>query len=180
METKRKNSAIGITGFIFGIISILLSCIMIGGFTGLIGVVLCIIALVEKNTKNGLAITGVILNTLAIVIVIITLIGSFSEKEEDAESLSAQAVSSSESVPTEEQVTDDRYATIEKFNQIKTGMTYQEVVEIMGSEGTVMSESGIDGIITTIYCWESKFGIANMNVTVTNGEVMAKAQIGLD
>ena len=126
METKRKNSAIGITGFIFGIISILLSCIMVGGFTGIIGVVLCIIALVEKNAKKGFAITGLILNTFAIVI--IALIGSFSEKEEDTKSLSTQTVTSSESVPTEEQITDDGYATIEKFNQIKTGMTYEEVV----------------------------------------------------
>lgn len=179
METK-KNSAIGITGLIFGIISVLLSCILVGGFTGIIGVVLCILSLIDKNAKKGFAIAGLILNTFAIVIVIIVLLVSVSEKGKTEKTSGDQASDYSESYVSEEHNENDGYATIEKFNEIKTGMTYDEVVEIMGSEGTVVSEAGMDGIVTTIYCWKSMFGVANMNVTITNGKVLAKAQFGLD
>lgn len=75
---------------------------------------------------------------------------------------------------------DNGYATLEKFNSIKTGMTYEEVVAIMGSEGTVLSEASLVNTTTTIYYWYAKDGIFNMNVTVSDGKVIAKAQLGLN
>ena len=71
------------------------------------------------------------------------------------------------------------YATIDKFNQIEMGMTYEEVVKIMGSEGTVMSESEILDINTSIYYWYSKSGFGNMNIMIQDGQVITKAQVGL-
>ena len=38
--------------------------------------------------------------------------------------------------------TKDGVLTKEKFEQIKDGMTYEEVVVIVGAEGTVISETG--------------------------------------
>lgn len=69
---------------------------------------------------------------------------------------------------------------LEKFNKIETGMTYEQVVEIIGEEGTVLSESEIGDIKTTIYSWYGKGSIgANANITFQKGKVISKAQFGL-
>lgn len=73
--------------------------------------------------------------------------------------------------------------TLEEFNNIETGMTYEQVVEIIGGEGTVLSETDITGneqYKTTIYKWDGEGSLgANANVTFQGGKVVAKAQIGL-
>ncbi len=72
---------------------------------------------------------------------------------------------------------------LEKFNKIETGMTYQEVVNIIGEEGTVISQTDIinnDQYKTTMYCWYGEDGISNANVTIQGGKVISKAQIGLE
>lgn len=70
---------------------------------------------------------------------------------------------------------------LENFNKIETGMTYEQVCEIFGKEGTVLSELdlGSDAFKTTMYYWYDITGVANCNVTVQGGKVIAKAQVGL-
>ncbi len=63
--------------------------------------------------------------------------------------------------------------TMEKFNQINTGMTYSQVVNIIGFEGTISSQAG--NIKT--YTWEQSSKI--ISVVFTNDKVSAKSQIGL-
>lgn len=87
---------------------------------------------------------------------------------------------SSQSSTNQELNINTGYATLEKFNQIETGMKYEDVVKIMGSEGTVMSESEVLDIKTTLYYWYARNGVSNMNIMVQDGEVISKAQIGLD
>ena len=72
------------------------------------------------------------------------------------------------------------YITLEEYNQIKSGMTYDEVKEIIGSDGTLSATSSVGGYTVTIYVWYGN-GIAgsNANITFTNGEVTGKAQVGL-
>lgn len=78
----------------------------------------------------------------------------------------------------------DTKITLEEFNQVETGMTYEQVVEIIGTEGTVMSESDITGdgqYKTTIYSWEGEGSLgANANITFQAGKVVSKAQFGLE
>lgn len=72
--------------------------------------------------------------------------------------------------------------TKEDFDKIKDGMTYEEVVKIIGSEGEVMSESGSEGdpSHTIMYSWEGEGDIgANANMTFQGGELVNKAQFGL-
>lgn len=72
--------------------------------------------------------------------------------------------------------------SLDEFNQIQTGMTYQQVVDIIGSEGTVLSETDIGEpqYKTTIYTWEGSGSLgANANITIQDGKVISKAQFGL-
>ena len=72
------------------------------------------------------------------------------------------------------------YITLEKFNRISTNMTYDEVVEIIGSSGTVSSDVTSGGYNIKIITWYGNgFAGSNANVTFTNGKVTGKAQAGL-
>lgn len=58
------------------------------------------------------------------------------------------------------------------------GMTYDEIKDIIGSEGELQSE--VAGYKIQMYMWNGEKGIgANANVTFQNGKVQAKAQFGL-
>ncbi len=73
--------------------------------------------------------------------------------------------------------------SLEEFNKIETGMTYEEVCDIVGGEGTLGSSVDIgmgDEYKTEIYQWTGDGSIgANANVTFQGGKVVSKAQIGL-
>ena len=67
--------------------------------------------------------------------------------------------------------------TYENFLNIKMEQSYDEVVALLG-EGKESSSSEVAGIKTTIYEWNGS-GFSNMNVTIQNGAVAGKAQMGL-
>ena len=73
--------------------------------------------------------------------------------------------------------------SLEEFNKIETGMTYKEVCDIVGGEGTLGSSVDVgigDEYKTEIYQWTGDGSIgANANVTFQAGKVISKAQIGL-
>ncbi len=72
------------------------------------------------------------------------------------------------------------YITLEEYNKIETGMTYEQVAEIVGGKGTVSSQVESNGYQIIIVTWYGN-GLAgsNANVTFTNNEATAKAQVGL-
>ena len=70
--------------------------------------------------------------------------------------------------------------TLEKFNKIETGMTYQQVVDIAGEEGTLSTESSYANQTMKVYYWYASNGISNATVSFMNGKVTAKSQIGLE
>jgi hypothetical protein len=67
--------------------------------------------------------------------------------------------------------------TLEQFESISTGMTYQDCKEIFG-EGELLSESEIAGASAKVYMWQNKLG-SNLNITFQDGKVVSKAQAGL-
>ena len=72
------------------------------------------------------------------------------------------------------------YITLEEYNKIESGMTHEQVVEIVGSDGTVSSQVESNGYKIVIISWYGN-GVAgsNANVTFTNNAVSGKAQVGL-
>lgn len=74
--------------------------------------------------------------------------------------------------------------SLAEFNQISTGMSYDEVVAIIGSSGTLLSESDLGlgpEYVTAMWTWEGEGSLgANANVMFQGNEVSSKAQYGLE
>lgn len=72
--------------------------------------------------------------------------------------------------------------TLAKFNQLQNGMSYEQVVQVLGAPGEVMSENafgeGAYRTHTVMYTWQVGV-MANMNCMFQNGKLMSKAQFGL-
>ena len=62
--------------------------------------------------------------------------------------------------------------------QIQTGMSYEQVQGIIGSEGEEISRSNIAGYSTVMYSWKNWNG-SNMNAMFQNDQLVTKAQFGL-
>ncbi len=69
--------------------------------------------------------------------------------------------------------------TMANYNRLQTGMTYSEVVAILGKEGVELSSNDIGGYRTIMYQWQGK-GISGMSVMFQNGRMIQKSQIGLE
>ena len=73
--------------------------------------------------------------------------------------------------------------SLEEFNKIEIGMTYEQVCNIIGGEGTLNSALDLeigDEYKTELYSWTGDGAIgANANITFQGGKVMSKAQFGL-
>lgn len=69
--------------------------------------------------------------------------------------------------------------TISEFNRINSGMTLLQVQSIIGSKGSLVSQSNVDGYKLEIYSWDGD-GVSNATITFENGKVINKTQIGLN
>jgi hypothetical protein len=70
--------------------------------------------------------------------------------------------------------------TLEQYNRIEMGMSLDDVKAITGNTGKVMSESDMAGYRTMIIELAGSGSLgANANITVQNGKVISKAQVGL-
>jgi len=69
--------------------------------------------------------------------------------------------------------------TYAQYNQIKTGMTYSEVVSILGPPDEELSSMEMAGFYTVVYMWEGTTLGGNMNVMLQNNQVINKAQSAL-
>ncbi|PGE00020.1 DUF3862 domain-containing protein [Bacillus pseudomycoides] len=70
----------------------------------------------------------------------------------------------------------------DEFDRIENGMTYDQVKEIIGSDGEVLSESGDKGteFYTVMYMWKGQgTSGANANFMFQGGKLTNKAQFGL-
>ena len=70
--------------------------------------------------------------------------------------------------------------TYEEYLQIADGMSYSEVVSIIGSDGTEMSRSSYGGNVAVVYSWDGSSKYATVIVEFLNDEVISKSQSGLN
>ena len=86
-----KQSPLGITSMVLGIISILTACIAFGIVPGIIGLILAIIALCQKDRKHGTAIAGLTCSIIGIIIFAIMALFVNSVSDSNKESTGTQA-----------------------------------------------------------------------------------------
>ncbi len=185
---QKKTNGLGIAAMILGIIAFLLSCCGAGGLLGIVGLILGIVGLTQKDKGKGMATTGVVLSSIAILISLFTIsnggLPEYIQKSREASQNSSQQIEGTADDTVN--ATDDTATengpeiTLDEFNQIETGMTYDEVATIIGSDGTLSSESTFNDTTTQLYIWYGKNGIANANFTFQNDSLISKAQLGLD
>lgn len=70
--------------------------------------------------------------------------------------------------------------TMANFNRVRTGMTYAQVVAILGEPTELMSEAEVAGQRSSVFMWKADNWLGNATLTFSNGTVMAKAQVGLE
>jgi len=72
MEAEKKNTGMGIAGFVLSVIAIVFSFIplinVISYILGFLGIIFAIISLVSKKTKKGLPVAAIIITIIAFVI----------------------------------------------------------------------------------------------------------------
>lgn len=104
------------------------------------------------------------------------------ESEQAAANAAAQQEFAAEMQELESQLAADQSpdgVTMQQFQSIKTGMTYQQVVGILGEPTEQLSQTELAGVRSSMFSWQGVGFGANMNATFTNGRLVAKAQFGL-
>ncbi len=69
--------------------------------------------------------------------------------------------------------------TAAQFEKVSNGMSYEDVVAIMGGEGQLVSDTNIAGSSMQIYSWDGKTLGSNCTISFLNDKVNSKSQIGL-
>ena len=75
--------------------------------------------------------------------------------------------------------------SMDEFEQIKNGMTYEQVTEIVGATGEIVVETGTPGdqFYTVTYQFKGEgsiWGNANAQLMFQGGKLTTKTQIGLE
>ena len=65
-----------------------------------------------------------------------------------------------------------------KYEAIRDGMSYEDVVKIIGRKGEESARTSMSGQTSVIYTWKTWTG-SNVIVQFLNGSVVTKAQAGL-
>jgi len=112
------------------------------------------------------------------------MIGAGSDKTASRSNQNEQVSqnSPSDNINANEQVASNSTGVnMQNYLKLQNGMTYEQVVGILGEEGEEMSSNEIGGTRTVMYMWKAKgFGGSNMNAMFQDNALITKAQFGLD
>lgn len=117
----------------------------------------------------------ILITILVIVFSMISISGCGDKSTQD------QKASGTEDIkPTVSEQADINQSKInyDNFLKIKMGGSYEDVVALLGAEGTQESSSEVAGIKTVLYNWDGP-SVSSMNITLQDDKIMTKAQMGL-
>lgn len=70
--------------------------------------------------------------------------------------------------------------TLDAYDKVENGMSYDDVVSLIGGRGILASDSSSGGFSTQMYIWYGKDGISNAVITFQDDAVFSKTQLGLE
>lgn len=118
-------------------------------------------------------------NLIGLIVLVTVVAGcSFLNKKEETP---ANTATKTQTESTSTPATETKSAaglTLEKFNELKNGMKYDEVVKVLGSEGVETSSFSSGNLKTVTYKWEGE-NYARITVTFRNDELTSKIQSSL-
>ena len=120
---------------------------------------------------------------LIIIIVIAGIGGAGASNQGTDTTTSSQEVSNSsnESVANDTSTEQENIrVTLEQYNQVQDGMTYDDVVSIFGGKENSSSESEIAGIKSEVKTWSGNGTFSVVSIGFTDGKVSSKSQTGLE
>ncbi|TYS16717.1 hypothetical protein FZC78_12085 [Rossellomorea vietnamensis] len=94
--------------------------------------------------------------------------------DEHTDKKETKAVQENDMKSKEEKTT--ALATMEMYNQLEKGMSYEEVKEIIGSEGKAATE---EGDADMMYIWDGSYPNSFLSVSFKRNKLMSKTQMGL-
>ena len=117
---------------------------------------------------------------IVIVVAAASSSGSDTSTNKEEPASSTTTVEKTVEAPKKEKKNSPKISKAE-FEAIQTGMTYEEVVGIIGGEGELTSQVDVAGYETKMYMWKGEGSIgANANATFQNNSLSSKAQFGLE
>lgn len=117
-----------------------------------------------------------------IVIAVIAIIGgtqgeTTNTSTESAINTQTEVVSNTQAASN---MSEDVRITLEQYNQVQDGMTYDEVVALFGGKETSSSESEVAGIKSQIMTWNGNGDFSVVSIGFIDGQVSSKSQTGLE
>jgi len=68
---------------------------------------------------------------------------------------------------------------VTEYSAIKTGMSYNRVVKIIGIEGREITSAALNGFTSATYLWSNENG-SSLGIVFQNGRVISKSQNWLE
>ena len=120
-----------------------------------------------------------------IVVVILAIGGGASTQNNNNQQTSSTPTTQTETqtetaTSSETTTSDNTEVTLSQYEQVKDGMTYDEVVAIFGGKENSSSESEVAGIKSEIKTWNGKKAFSIATIGFTDGKVSSKSQTGLE
>ena len=117
---------------------------------------------------------------LIVVIIVIAIVGGTQTSTNNTQTSSSVNESEVQTTENEKTTTKDVKVTLEQYNQIKDGMTYDEVVALFGGKESSSSESEVAGIKSQVMTWNGNGTFSVVSIGFQNGKVTSKSQTGLE
>lgn len=120
------------------------------------------------------------------VIIVVLIIGVIGATQGGTTNTSTQPENTVQNSPVENTTsassdnTKNVKVTLAQYNQVKDGMTYDEVVAIFGGKETSSTESEIAGIKSQVMTWSGNGTFSVVSIGFTDGKVSSKSQTGLE
>lgn len=181
-EKTKSVNGLGIAALVLGILAAMTCWIPFIGLLsipvailGLVfGIIGFLIAIIGGKSGVGMPVSGGIVCAVALIVAILSTGGMVAAVDTVVREASRELSDVMQPI-----------VTAAAYQRVSTGMSYDEVVRIIGHPGEELSRSEIgatpgvmEALTTVMYAWTNPDG-TNMNAMFQNDELIQKAQLGL-